>query len=253
MTISTLNNKPGITLVVTTYRRKKSLRGLLKSVYKQKLDVPLEVVVVNNYSKHNIRASSFTPLGRVIKKFDDITIFNLTTNFGCSIRYSIATFSKYDTILLLDDDLELVSDEFIQKMYQSHQQYNTYDISSAWCAIFKDKVDYFDTNGFNFQNCDTATEVDLAGPGISLFRKELMQLDFITIPPKYRDVDNIWFSIVPSILYGSKKYYFPSTGMLKFVDCDTNAMFLRKNMDKLKRESTLELVAMGYTSINKKR
>lgn len=252
MKISKLKSKQGVTLVVTTYHRKKTLRGLLASVYKQKLDMPLEVIIVNNYSKHNIRASYFTMLGRIIKKFDDITIFNLTKNIGCSIRYSIASFSKYDTILLLDDDIELISDGFIQEMYESHQKYNTYDISSAWCAAFQEKVDYFDTNGFNFQNCNTPTEVDLIGPGISLFRKELLQLDVISIPDKYRDVDNIWFSIIPSILFGSKKYYFPSTGMLKFVDCDSNAMFLRENMEKLKKESTTELVALGYIPINKR-
>ena len=112
------SNEKGITLVITTYRRNSTLKTLLKSLLRQQLNIPLELIIVNNYGNQRLKSSLFTSIGRQIRQFDDVKIHNLNTNQGCSIRYSIATFSHYETIMFLDDDIELLSSDFVQHMYE---------------------------------------------------------------------------------------------------------------------------------------
>jgi glycosyltransferase involved in cell wall biosynthesis len=240
------SNEKGITLVITTYRRNSTLKTLLKSLLRQQLNIPLELIIVNNYGNQRLKSSLFTSIGRQIRQFDDVKIHNLNTNQGCSIRYSIATFSHYETIMFLDDDIELLSSDFVQHMYEFHREKTKKDIISCWCAVFRDDLNYCNTIGYNFENSDKSNEVDLVGPGISMFDKSILQLDIVDIPFKYRDVDNIWFSIIPTLLLGSKKYYFPSNNMLRFVKNNVHAMFLRANMTELKNRATRELVDLGY-------
>jgi len=240
----------GITLVIVSYDRNSTLKLLLKSLLKQKTNLPLEVYLINNWQGQTIKKSYWSTIGRLLLRFADVNVLNSSTNLGCSIRYSIANYAKYDTILFLDDDIELLSESFIQKMYDFLQSKGSCDIVSSWCATFRlDEVDYFNTDGSNFEITDHEVEVDLAGPGVCMFRKELLVKEVIDIPENYRDVDNVWFSIVPTLVKSSKKYYFPSKGMLRFVKNHVHAMFAREDINSLKRQSTKELVSRGYQPI----
>ena len=240
----------GVSVIIVTHKRNKSLKRLLRSLLKQDTDFPLEFFLINNYDKKHFKTSGWFGINRILNRFEDLTILNSSKNLGCSIRYTIANYAKYSKILLLDDDLELLSELFIKKMVSFHEQKEMYDIASCWCAIFKPgTIDYFNTEGYNFEITDEAIEVDLAGPGISMFNKALLSQEIIDIPQKYRDVDNVWFSIIPAIVKGSKKYYFPSKGLLRFVHQNVNAMYNRTDMEALKRNSTRELTDRGYKPV----
>jgi len=246
-------NYNGITIIIVTYKRNSTLLKLLKSILGQQINIPIEIYIINNWHKQILQKNILTPVGRVLRKIDDIKVINNSENMGCSFRYSLATYSKYETILLLDDDIELLDNHFISRMYNFLHERSDIDIVSCWCSRFNHpKIDYFDTESFSFlSDIEGVHEVDLIGPGVSMFNKKILFSDLVNIPEKYRDVDNIWFSIMPTVLLGSKKYYFPSYGMLQFIkDHGKEAMCRRDYMRKLKDDATNELVAMGYVPVS---
>lgn len=244
------NNISGVTIVIVTYRRNASLKKLLSSLLTQNTNFPLEVILINNWSGQALRKNIGVGLGGLLRKFTDIKILNSSENLGCGYRYIAALYSKYNTICFLDDDVELLSPHFIETMAGFLTSKKSIDIVSAWCAIFRpENIDYFNTDGFNFENHDQEVEVDFIGPGICMFDKNILTLAIAVIPEKYRDVDNVWFSIMPTLFLDSRKYYFPSKGMLRFVNNEKHAMFMRNNIEDLKRNSTNELVSNGYIPI----
>jgi len=241
----------GITIVITTWKRPKTLRILLNSLARQQTDFPTETFVVNNDPNKTLSKSRFTKLGRALRKVKMSVLLNSSENLGCSIRYPVAMGGRYSQILLLDDDIELTSPFFIQKMKNFLDSKDPQDIVSCWCSSFKtDPPNYFDTDPSDFLEQQTdEQEVDLIGPGISMFNKTLLIPNVASIPEKFRDVDNVWFSLMSTITAGTKKYYFPSFDMIRFTSDGKQPMFSREGMNELKQNCVLHFHEQGYRSI----
>jgi len=244
--------KRGITFVIVTYNRKTALRCLIKSILSQELGgINTELLLINNYPKHFIRKSKISPLGRMLSMFENVKIFNSSYNWSSYIRYHIAGLAENDIILMLDDDVILIDNKFISKMYYAFVSKNNDNcIFSSWCAKIKpEKIDYFDTKSFSFEDgaIKEIVEVDLIGPGISMFNKKILIDELVNIPKKYRIVDNIWFSIMSTVLLGTKKYYFPSHGMVRFHRQHVkSAMYSKTDVIEEKKIALRELISKGY-------
>lgn len=230
----------GLSIIITTYKRTFSLKLLIKEIEKQKINSPLEVIVVNN----NLKKIKITS-----KKIDLKIINNFNKN-GCSSRYKIAKEnSKYKTIVFLDDDVKILSSLFLQKFKNFFDKKNTNDIVSSWCSILNPhQLDYFSAKPINFNNTNQEKEVDLIGPGISILNKKILTNDITNLPEKFEGADNVWFSLQTSIIHKSKKYYFPSKDLIKFRLSYLNfsAMY-RKDKVKNQKDSAVDyFLNKGY-------
>src|SRR5688572_30292958 len=106
----------GVSIVVLSHERLGALRALLESLLRQDTGgMPLELIVCNNSRSVELRASVFSRLGRLFRRFPDVKIFNSSHNWLCRIRYTLATLARHDVILFLDDDLIPVDPGFVRK------------------------------------------------------------------------------------------------------------------------------------------
>jgi glycosyltransferase involved in cell wall biosynthesis len=217
-----VSEKPaGITIVIVSYRRMNALAELLQGLLAQELDdTKVEVIIANNSQKINLRASYFSRLGRLLKQFHQLRIINSSYNWGPGIRYAIATMAQYRTILFFDDDIYPTSPNFVRNMYKTYLKLSEEDILTCWADLW---VEWDDSHlstvsmGFSDQTINQLTEVDYCGTGICMFNKKiLLNPEMLEILPEFQFADTAWFPWIPTILYGSRKFFFPAFGMLKF-------------------------------------
>lgn len=248
------SSKNGISIVIVTYKRNHSLRILLRSILRQKLPLPTEIILLNNDPETQIQIPQFLAFFvKIFYKIKHIKIVNFSQNYGCQIRFAFATMAKYDTILFLDDDIKLLDKNFVSHMHAELENFGEKDIISCWCARFKSNKNYYETDGFSFEtNIKQPVELDLVGPGISMFKKTLLTPELISIPPRYQPVDNVWFSLMSTILEDSKKYFVPCYKMLEFVQNDVNPMYAQEGVAEMKSIAIKELVKKGYQSVIEK-
>lgn len=137
-------------------------------------------------------------------------------------------------------------------MYDTSLKYRDKDIVSCWCAKINNKEDQVYTSAtlINFKEEHEEQEVDLIGPGVCIYDKNLLSPELIAVPLEYRHIDNIWFSIMPSVLYGTRKYYMPSHGMLRFnLEAANTGLYVQEGMNDVKNKVTKSLMSKGYTPL----
>jgi len=72
--------------------------------------------------------------------------------------------------------------------------------------------------GFTTPEITELTETDTCGPGICMFNKQVLFNPKILNmpPPDFPKADDMGFSLIAALECGSRSYYLPSYGMLKF-------------------------------------
>ena len=212
----------GITLIVLSYERQKGLAALLKSLLQQKLNgLNIELILCNNSPRVRLTMSSLSRTGRLLRKFDDVKVFNSMYNWHDSIRYNLATAARYETILFIDDDITLVDSSFIRYMFDTFLTLGVADILSCWNTLWVEwQDDYFSTVSMSFEipEITEVTECDTCGTGISMFRKPVLlnqRVLEVATRPKFPKAYDMGFSLIAAVEYGSRRYYLPSYGMLK--------------------------------------
>src|SRR3546814_17222213 len=75
---------------------------------------------------------------RRLKRLKDLKVVDSSYNWACSVRYAFATMAKYETVLFLDDDMELLDDGFIRQMYDHLTSLEPQNILSCWTTIWAD-------------------------------------------------------------------------------------------------------------------
>ena len=213
----------GITIVILSYMRKKALRVLLRSLYEQNHDdIPFEIMICNNSNRVNINKVWYTKLGRELNKFTDLKIFNSSHNWNVSVRYSIATLAKYETILFLDDDINILDRNFVKYMYEAHQKLRPFDILSCWNTLWVNWTEeYIENVGINFNTDPEITdlvETDTCGAGICMFSKSILFNENIqnNPPREFIHAHDMAFGPISAIEHGSRMFFLPSFGMLRF-------------------------------------
>ena len=245
----------GVSIVIVSYNRPSALKILLIQLLKQKLTgIKTELIIVNNSQGKIIKPSRLSILGRLLNKFDEPKILNSTYNWGPGIRYAIATASKYQTILFFDDDIYPIDPFFIRKLYNSFKSLRPHDILTCWADLWvnwdKNQLSTVSMN-FSLPEITDITEVDYCGTGISMFNKNiLMHPNMLNIPREYKFADTAWFPWIPNIIFGTRKYYFPSFRMLKFHKQKTlNALCKQDGYDDFIFLARNKMLDMGYKPV----
>jgi len=212
----------GITVIVLTYNRMKALAALLKSLLRQEMgDSELELIICNNSPCVRLKRSRFTKLGRLLRGFKDVKIFNSNHNWRTAFRYATAVLAKNDTILFIDDDITIMEPGFIRYMFDTFQTLQPIDLLSCWNTLWVEwKTDYFSCVSMSFKRPEIKelTETDTCGPGICMFNKRILSSPkILNMPPSnFPKADDMAFSLIAALEFGSRSYYLPSYGMLKF-------------------------------------
>ena len=213
----------GLTIMVLSFNRMAGLRALLKGILKQELgDIKLELIICNNSQRHTLKQSLFSRVGRLLKQFDDIKIFNSSHNWRDTVRYPLISLAKYETVFVLDDDVLILDNTFIRDMYQAHQSLGKYDILSCWNNLWKEWTDqYLDFVGVNLFNSDITeiTRCDTCGTGISMYNRELVmnpRVLEVVVRSEYPAGADIGFGLISQMVWGGNVYYFPAHDRLSF-------------------------------------
>ena len=213
----------GISIIILSYERMKQLSILLKSLLKQDLDgIAIELIMCNNSARINLSTSPYSKIGRLLRQFDNVKIFNSNFNWRCEVRYAVATLAKYDTVLFLDDDLFLINYNFIRYMLDHYRQIEEMDIISCWNTLWLEQNDdYFCHVSMTFLTPEITelTESDTGGPGICMFNKKILfnpAVWNVIRSSAFPLADDMAFSIIAAMECGSRTYFLPSYRMLTF-------------------------------------
>jgi len=215
-------NHDGISIIVLSYERMRSLELMLSSLCEQDMSqIPFELILCNNSPRLQIKKSHFSRLGRVLRKFPDIRIINSSHNWSTDIRFSLATLAKNSKILFLDDDMILQNKKFIASMFQSYLKLDPVDILSCWNMLWAEWTEnFFSAVSLTFKTPQITelTKSDVAGPGICMFNKHILTPNVLesVMPVKYHGADDMGFSLAAYLEHKSQAYYFPSYGMVEF-------------------------------------
>jgi glycosyltransferase involved in cell wall biosynthesis len=245
----------GITIVVVSYRRMQALRYLLAGLLTQDMqNIQWELILVNNSSQVNLKPSLFSRIGRLLRRFPQVRVLNSSYNWGPGIRYALATAAQYKTILFIDDDIYPVHPQFLARMYSAFRKLNPVDILTCWADLW---VEWDDNHlstvsmGFLTPEINELTEVDYCGTGISMLNKRVLLCpEMLDISPEYKFADTAWFPWIPNIVYGSRKFYFPSFDMLKYhKEKKRGALCQKDGYEKFIFSARKSMLNLGYQPV----
>ena len=175
--MSLLGNRPGLSIIVTSYQRMDALYANLTSLLNQNMrDLPSEIIVVNNAHQIDLRPGLLTKLGRLFRQHPEIKLLNSRYNWRVYLRYGMAYVANYDTVFFLDDDIHCLDSDIVHDMYQTLMSLEPYDIVSCWNMLWSKWTDsehhHVSANLFDPELTEL-TKTDTCGPGISMFNRRL--------------------------------------------------------------------------------
>jgi hypothetical protein len=139
-------------------------------------------------------------------------------------------------------------------MYDAFKKLDSIDILTCWADLW---VHWNDVHlsmvsiGFTTHEINELTEVDYCGTGISMFNKKiLLCAEMLDIPEEFKFADTAWFPWIPNVVHGSRKFYFPSYGMLKFhKERNKGALCQRKDYEKFIFSARKFMLRQGYRPV----
>ena len=172
------SSQPGLSIIVTSYRRMEALYANLTSLLNQDLrDLPHEIIVVNNAHQVHLRPGRFSKLGRLFRQNPQIIIVNSRHNWKGIARFGMVYLAFFDTVLILDDDFYCLDDQLVMDIYKTLMGLGKYDIVSGWNTIWT----HWTETTFQYVNATLwtpeltrLTMTDTCGSGIAMFNKELI-------------------------------------------------------------------------------
>ena len=226
----------GISIVVLSYERMKSLESMLGSLLEQKLDgISIELIICNNSPRFHLSRSHFSNIGRILQKYPEARIINSSHNWRTHIRYSLATLATNNTVLFLDDDLILRDNKFIAYMFHAFRTLGPLDILSCWNTLWVEWTgDFFRAISLNFKSPQIIelTKSDVVGPGICMYNRQILTpnvLKWVMPTGEYSRADDMAFSLAAYLEHQSNSYYLPSYGMIEFnVQSKNNALYAQR-------------------------
>lgn len=259
--MTVLPNRPGLSIIVTSYERMISLHKNLTSLMDQDMsDIPIEIIVVNNSSAVTLRPTIWTKIGRLFRKNPNIKLINSHHNWRIYFRYGIAYFALYDTILFIDDDIYFRDSTMMKTMYDTLMGLGEYDIVSCWNMLWTQWTDT-ELSHVSASLLDPEltemTKTDTCGPGISMFNRQLIlderaQKHLITwnIP----DAGDIGLGLLSHMLWGGTTYAIPAYKRVGFSEeFQKNALHIKEpNFISDRLRLFKEMLNSGYTPVIKR-
>ena len=93
-----------ISIIIATYKRESLLLDTLRSISTQKIDIPYELIIVENSP---IRSAKVLEL---IKGFKDVKFVNFELHGATNARHYGYNISQGDILVFIDDDIEMGAD-----------------------------------------------------------------------------------------------------------------------------------------------
>lgn len=178
MTNKTLEDRPGLTIIVVSYRRMEALYASLDVLISQDLrGISSELIVVNNDAKAQLRPSRWTKLGRLFRSNSQIKLVNTRNDWMSIIRYGMVYLASFDTVLSLDDDIIFLDQDSVGDMYATLMGLEKHDIVSCWNTIWTKWTAtelHYASASFWMPEFTQLTKTDTCGSGISMFNKALI-------------------------------------------------------------------------------
>ncbi len=254
MTLKALENRPGLTIIVVTYRRMEALYASLAALMSQDLrGIPSELIVVNNDSEAQLRPSRWTKLGRLFRANPAVILVNSRFNWLGIIRYGMVYLAYYDTVLILDDDITVLDDTLVFDMYQTLMGLEKYDIVSGWNSIWTHWTDteyhYVDAT-FKMPEVTQLTKTDTCGSGISMFNKDLIlhaRAQQHLVIRERAPAGDMALGLLANMLWGGTTYAIPMYGRAKFhPEWAKSALHLRPKAYTKRGELYKAMLQTGY-------
>jgi len=211
----------GISIIIISYERMRSLAALLRSLLNQNLDgIEIELIICNNSNQSQLGKSFFSRVGRYLTRFKDIKVFNSDYNWRDRIRYSLGTVAKYETLMFLDDDVVLLDPNFVRHMFHNFRKLRPEDILSCWADIWIEwETDNFRVVSLSFYEPEPKelTLVDTCGMGISMLNRQILFNPVIAGMNRiFERVGDYIFPLMSTMELGTKCYFLPCYKMIKF-------------------------------------
>lgn len=235
--MSLLDPKPGLSIIVVTYRRMDAVQANLEALLRQDLgDIPSEIIVINNDPETVFRPSRWSKLGRLFRANPQIKLVNARNDWMSIIRWGMAFMARYDTVLTLDDDIVFQDDSIVKDMYETLMGLEMYDIVSCWNWIWTQwtETEYQHAQvTFWLPELTELTKTDTCGSGISMFNKELIldaraqrYLTFREMIP----AGDMALGLLSNMLWHGTTYAMPMHGRVEFhPEFQKNALHVRPN------------------------
>lgn len=221
--MSLLSSQPGLSIIVTSYRRMEALYVNLNSLLNQDLrGLPHEIIVVNNARQVNLRPGRFTRLGRLFRGHPEIKLLNSRYNWRVYLRYGLAYIAQYDTIFFLDDDLHCLDGDIVYDMYRTLLNLAPCDIVSCWNMLWSKWTDneHHHVSATLFDpELTELTMTDTCGPGISMFNRRIIldaRAQAHLIAWSLPDVTDMALGLLSHMLWGGTTYAMPMYGRVAF-------------------------------------
>jgi hypothetical protein len=210
----------GISVVVLSYERPHALAVLLQTLIEQELDgLALELIVWNNSPRVQLARAPDTPVARLLARFDDVKVIDSGHNWETRVRYALGLLARHETVFFIDDDLAPADTRLVRDMYEVLHRLNPVDVVSCWTALWTEWNDNALTQvrmGFLRPGPAELTECDHFGPGICMFRREILRHPAIAgLLSEAGQADSQWFPWLTSMKLGTRKYYMPSYGRMQ--------------------------------------
>jgi len=249
----------GLTIVVLTHDRLKSLESLLQDLSDQKLNgTEIELVIVNNSSKQQIGITTSAHLNKLISGFIDSKVLNSSFNWGTPARYAATILASHETSLFLDDDIRIKDKYFIGEMHAAFQTLDKFDILSCWNELW---VDWDEHNlktvslDFNTPGINEIMPTDTIGPGIAMFNRETLldQRVLRAAIPRNDEkpmISDMAFPLMAAMVNSSRCFYYPAWGKLAFHDqAHKGAIYRIPGRHEALLGSYKELLNSGYQPV----
>lgn len=221
--MSLFGDRPGLSIIVTSYRRLDALYDNLTSLLNQDLrDLAIEIIVINNAKEVQLAPSRFSRLGRLFRAHPEIKLVNSRHNWMIFMRYGLAYVAFYDTLLFLDDDIYFLDNDVVYDMYQTLAGLASYDIVSSWNTLWtawsETELQYVNVTLWNAE-VTQLTMTDTCGPGISMFNRALImdeRAQRYLISWSLPDAGDIALGLLANMLRGGTTYAMPMHGRADF-------------------------------------
>ena len=221
--MSLFGDRPGLSIIVTSYRRLDALYDNLTSLLNQDLrDLAIEIIVINNAKEVQLGPSRFTRLGRLFRAHPEIKLVNSRHNWMIFMRYGLAYIAQYETVFFVDDDIHFLDNDAVYDMYRTLASLGPYDIVSSWNTLWtawtETELHYVNVTLWN-PEVTQLTMTDTCGPGISMFNRALImdaRAQRHLISWSLPDAGDIALGLLANMLWGGAVYAMPMHGRADF-------------------------------------
>ena len=251
---SLFDSRPGLSIIVVTYRRIEALCENLESLLRQDLrDFPSEIIVVNNDPDTIFRPSRWSKPGRLFRDNPQIRVINARNDWLFLIRWGMMYLADYDTVLMLDDDFSFRDAYMARDMYETLMGLDRYDIVSCWATIWTrwtEEACYCVRLSIHNPVLTELIATDVCGSGITMFNKEMLldvRAQRFIFNREIKPTTDMGLGLLTNLLWNGTAYFMPSYERVKeHPQSEKNPQHLRPGAKSRRTRMYKLMLRQGY-------